>query len=55
MPTMSGLVAQIERACQDLRTEFNIPLAAEADSTPAWMRPDADQQVLEALKQETGA
>ena len=55
MPTISGLLAQVERACLDLRTEFNIPLVAEADSTPAWLRPDADDQVAAALKQETEA
>lgn len=55
MPTMSGLLAQVDRACLDLRTEFNIPLVAEADGTPAWLRPGADDQVAAALKQETGA
>lgn len=46
---MVGLLAQIERAVNTLRGEFNLKRLADGDPTALWMRPDADAMVDAAL------
>lgn len=51
---MAGLVAQIETRLNELRSDFDLPRHLDGDSTPDWMRDDADAVVAEALEHAGG-
>jgi hypothetical protein len=48
---MAGLVAQLEVRLGELRADFNLPRHLDGDTTPDWMRDDADQVIADAIRQ----
>lgn len=46
----AGLVAQLEVRLDELRGDFDLPRNLDGDSTPDWMRDDAEAVVAEALE-----
>lgn len=51
---MAGLVAAIEFELNLLRDDFDLPRNLDGDSTPDWLREDADEVVAAALEQAQG-
>lgn len=50
----AGLVAQLETRLDELRGDFDLPRNLDGDSTPDWMRDDADAVVANALSKSEG-
>ncbi|WP_051299249.1 DUF3102 domain-containing protein [Marinobacterium litorale] len=48
---MAGLVAQLEVRLNEIRADFDLPRHLDGDSTPDWLRDDADQVVAAAIRQ----
>ncbi len=47
---MAGILAEIKVAINELETHFNVPLHADGDTTPVWLRDDYNEdEILGAL------
>lgn len=50
----AGLVAQLEARLDELRGDFDLPRNLDGDSTPDWLRDDAEAVIAEALDLSAG-